>query len=936
MTLEQLISPAVWEWTNKHKHLPDEQMINEFDKWLVENEEMINESVKNNIDLINECIETGKKNSRLLIEKNEDDIDLGNMDFDSFDDVKDKSDKPISGSIEDEHVDDTTVEPEETEAEETISGKLILRDPDEAKVDRLNVFNAVNSVYNAMVKNKTNHETNRHIWKKMDVSNVTDMTALLAFTDIPNADLRDWDVSSVETMEGMFYKSSFNNNSICKWKVKSCVNFLRMFTFSDFNQTLSHWTTGTRKEYKLDEHGDYIPDGKGGYEEEDVHVALPIVGGAEDEEAEIIQNFWNSKYDEWNADEIKENKNMKYNKNMKHILDFDTFINEGFGDFVKKGFNKIKSFFKNIALKLNNFVAIFDEDGKIIDATSPYTSLNYISNGEVDGVTAFTSVKNEYLNDNVQSIASIVEKPEYYGIIDKDSIEYRNYRTMVDMVNEHYSKYGEKLNEEAERVGFSSEGSGIKDIMDIKSDYFKHILNQAIKNVPAYKGRNAGGAILIWGAPGIGKSTIPKSVINAWNDMNSDKKTLLSVECGDLTVDGFSLPLPMEKTMGEYMKEHPEVKNKLSSQGYDVESKEYLQQKLKVSGEALKTWLPMYKLTTDNDENKKRDAIANGRLISDYDDEGQMRTIETTEGGIILFDEFFRANESIFKILMQLLLNRTFNNGEYVLGSKWAIIACSNRPEDDDEVRTGFDATGAVVGTRFSKQYNFVPDFDDWKKWAIKDGHFDDATITFLMQAKDPSTGEYTNWHTVRPGEYKGGKTAWPTPRTWSKLMVELHNVMVNDGYDSIQEIPMNIIRTEAAGAVGKEMADNYVQFLSTYKTSFSPSKVLNDPKYNIPEDMKCSEVIDRIKKHIDLKFDKDNLPSEEQIMNLFNTLERTFKASKDNYVRPLYVSLFIKFGFLENKEYRDAMLKTFPNFIKAFMKKYGLTSPTSLKDFLI
>ena len=31
---------------------------------------------------------------------------------------------------------------------------------------------------------------------------------------------------------------------------------------------------------------------------------------------------------------------------MKHILDFETFINEGFGDFVKKGFNKIKSFFK--------------------------------------------------------------------------------------------------------------------------------------------------------------------------------------------------------------------------------------------------------------------------------------------------------------------------------------------------------------------------------------------------------------------------------------------------------------------------------------------------------------------------------------------------------------------------------------------------------------
>ena len=192
MTLEQLISPAVWEWTNKHEHLPDEQMINEFDKWLVENEELINESVKNNIDLINECIETGKKNSRLLIEKNEDDIDLENMDFDSFDD-DDKSDKPISGSVEDDNVDDKTVEPEETE-EETISGKLILRDPDKATVDRLNVFNAVNSVYNAMVKNKTNHKRNRHIWKKMDVSNVTDMTALLAFTDIPISQICVWNI----------------------------------------------------------------------------------------------------------------------------------------------------------------------------------------------------------------------------------------------------------------------------------------------------------------------------------------------------------------------------------------------------------------------------------------------------------------------------------------------------------------------------------------------------------------------------------------------------------------------------------------------------------------------------------------------------------------------------------------------------------------------
>ena len=67
------------------------------------------------------------------------------------------------------------------------------------------------------------------------------------------------------------------------------------------------------------------------------------------------------------------------------------------------------------------------------------------------------------------------------------------------------------------------------------------------------------------------------------------------VECGNLTVDGFSLPLPMTKTMGEYMKEHPRVESQLRAQGYNIDEREFLNTEIKVSGEALKTWLPCYK-----------------------------------------------------------------------------------------------------------------------------------------------------------------------------------------------------------------------------------------------------------------------------------------------------------------------------------------------------
>ena len=86
--------------------------------------------------------------------------------------------------------------------------------------------------------------------------------------------------------------------------------------------------------------------------------------------------------------------------------------------------------------------------------------------------------------------------------------------------------------------------------------------------MPGYKGKDHGGAVLIWGAPGVGKSTIPKSIIEAWNDNHKDElKALVVVECGNLTVDGFSLPMPIRKSVKEYVKENPSIEKSLSKNG---------------------------------------------------------------------------------------------------------------------------------------------------------------------------------------------------------------------------------------------------------------------------------------------------------------------------------------------------------------------------------
>ena len=943
MTLRQLLSPAVLEWNLKHEHLPDEQLIKEFNKWIVENESLINESVENNLEKINEHIERGKSKAKstqakLLTENVDDDYEI-DLDAIDWDDIEiDQEDEPISGKNDEKKDEGNVVEEPET----TISGKRILINSDKED-DESDVFVVVNGIYDFLESEKLLNKKNTAYWNYCDVSKVENMTALFAFADMRNANLKSWDTSSVRHMEGMFYKSNFNNNSICDWNVEKCADFFRMFTFSDFNQDLKNWKPAFVWKTEYDKDGNPVMDADGKVKKIKVRADLPLIGAAADEKKEIVKNRLFKKLKSIHVSDVDES--IKNNKNnMKHILDFNTFINEGFGDFVKKGFNKLKSFLNNAVLKLNKyFVAMFDSNGEFIDASSPYTALNYISSGAVKGVTAFTNVKNEYLNDNVESVASIVESPEYYGIIDKDSIEYRNYLTMVDMVNEHYSKYGNKnkLNENEDatekqsvRVGFSAESGGLKNGRDITSKDLKFLLNQAIRNVPAYKDEDHGGAILIWGAPGIGKTTIPKSIIKEWNENHdiNNQKAVMVIECGNLTVDGFSLPIPMEKTMEQYMREHPNVKSQLASEGYDVTSNDFLKTVITVSGEATKTWLPCYKESAVDSENDIANAIANGHITKKRVG-GRKKVTETTEGGILLFDEFFRANESIFKILMQFILTRTFND-EYILGDKWAIIACSNRPKDDDEVDRGFESTGAVVGTRFGGgQYNFIPDFDDWKKWAVKYGHFDDATITFLMQVKDPSNGEYTNWHTIRPKEYTAGKTAWPTPRTWSLLMVELKNIMENEGYSSIKDIPEDIIRLKADGIIGVEMAKNYVNFLSKFASSFNPSEVLNNPKYTIPDNMKCGEVIDRLRKYIDLTYDEENIPSDETMMNMFNTIERTFDTYRDNYVRPLYISIFLKFGFFKNTN--DFVKVNFPKFTTAIMRKYGLKTGGELKSFV-
>lgn len=897
MTIEQLLCPAVIRWEAEFRkklnesniEMSDDEIDAEFDKWLVENEELINQSVKDNINHINETIERNRqKFSKKLNEK----FDFG-FDDDNFANEDDEEEPDIEEPEE-------KIDPEEPE-ERSITGATKLVDK---KDSNYNIFSVINDFYDMVEEEHTNEMTHRSILRKLDVSGITNMTALFAFTNLPNIDLSTWNTGNVKSMEGMFYKSTFNNDTICEWDVSSCKDFKNMFLFCPFNQSLKKWTPAFVEKTFIN------PDGT--KEKRSVRQDLPVIGGTEDETRNVGKKFRRSMFQAMrDEDEVVESK--KYT----HVIDYDTFINEGkFKDFIHKGVEKVKSFFKTVVLKIDDIIAFFKEDGEIYPATSAYTSLNTVASGTIPGVKAYCDIDNPYLN-NVEKVASIVPEPGYYGIIDKNSVEYRNYETFKGMLNEHYEKFGntgpfQMINEEDfKRVGFSAADGGVV-ARDIDSDDLREILEDLVENVPAYKGDNHGGAVFIWGAPGIGKSTIPKAIVKAWNKEKGDalhKKALMVVQCGDLTIDGFSLPIPMEKSIEDYLNERPVLKDKVAAQGIALDTLEKIKKNMhKVSAEAPKTWLPAFKMDATQEEIDILNDIANGYLEIKNKD-GKIVKTETTEGGILLFDEFFRANEEVFKIMMQIILNREYSG--YMLGNKWGILCCSNRPEDDEEVRNGFEKTGAVVGTRMlAGAYNFIPSFDEWKKWAVSEGGFDNITLEFLKFDTDPDNGEYTNWHTIRPDEYiQRGKTAWPTPRTWSALMNELNLYKENHGYANIVDIPENKLRRIADGIIGEDMAVRYVEFLKSHASSIAvdAKAVLEDPDYVIPSSS-CSTVVKQIEDYVTIKYDDTDLPDVSLLMNMFNKLNSTYAGSKDNYVKRMHLNIIKHFKVMTNRKNKLAL----------------------------
>lgn len=700
----------------------------------------------------------------------------------------------------------------------------------------------------------------------LDTSKVTEFDAVFAFMDLPNVDLSEWDVRKGKNFDGMFYKSSFNNDSIKYWELLSAENIRNMFVGSDMDKwdAIQAWE-GT---IALN----YLPD-LGRMSADDSEIARKKIRKMVGSKGDLIGKMRKRK-----AERLGSALDVA---SRQYVLGTDEYIGEKFGDGVKKLAGKLKDL--TITLK-NGLKFVIDKGMEFFGANSPENIATFVSDKKVRGAYV-----------GVGEPVSYPEKDGYYDVLKKGDAEYDNYPKFLEYIKKAGAA-NESLSVNERKVGLRSKDSEQGqtyvniDAVDYNTQELLSDLRSKLGRIRK-KGRSTGEPLLVWGAPGIGKTTIPKTIITEVNKEivksgkgDEDKMSMIVVDCSILQAGDLSMPMPVKGTTIENaIKSNPGVLKTMKEFG--VSEEDLAGVVIEKSSDAPKTWLPMYRPTGDPKKDRVLNAIANGAVNPVYDDEGFIKEYETTGGGgILMFDEFLRADPDTLFGIVQIMMNRSTSGG-YVLGNKWYVMACSNRPTDDQQVANNWESAPPALRDRVS-QVNFVPSFDEWAKWAKDKGGFDDFTIDFI--GKYESSG-YNNpksrWHNIDPTEGQvNSKTRNVTPRTWSRCIAELNEECEMAGVDSYDKLGAKkfekIVKKFLPDDISETYVKNYIMNGGGKYFKYSVEAVLDNPDMKFDGSVNATAVTENWMVYIRKNYGMDNQIPMDVLKKLVGFLEKNFKAN--------------------------------------------------------
>jgi hypothetical protein len=414
--------------------------------------------------------------------------------------------------------------------------------------------------------------------------------------------------------------------------------------------------------------------------------------------------------------------------------------------------------------------------------------------GVVAPVNVGVMVKEKAINSNaisyIPSSTDIGLEPSLKSLTDKQLYDKRGGEDSGD------KSISESLTEAAVSLEHPLHGA----VRDVNKEKLYNKIRIAIKNPLARP-------LMIWGAPGIGKTAIVNAVLKSRGNGR-----LIDVQTAKMAPDDWALPVIVREQLmimgGEEAVQSAEQKHQEKIAAGLLKKPETY----KVGGgnvraiDVPKSWLPVYEETGDPEEDKRRNDIAN-----------------LGDGGVLFLDELSRAKSSVQNTCLKLIGERIIGNAK--LGDKWTVIAASNRMMDDPAGEQNFST---ALGNRF-QQINFVPTFKDWKEWAT--GKVDDRILDFIEFNQeffytldiDPDTEE---------------TAPFASPRSWeaaSDAIRDMQKDAEEEGYRVTTQMIIDEVQDSVGGKVATEFG-TFLHFLQTFRKEDIREVLENPSKARMPK----------------------------------------------------------------------------------------------------
>lgn len=529
-------------------------------------------------------------------------------------------------------------------------------------------------------------------------------------------------------------------------------------------------------------------------------------------------------------------------------------MNEGLKDFIKSAKEKLGSLAKNVLSWAKGLVAqvqhwfmLTNPDGEILPCSTPLTMGHAYKSGLINKTSTFVGMGKESgkLVGTSEPFANAKKlypsTKEWWSWLKSNARISESIKTsdkeldFIKSICESNAENNPEFNQILNEVKLANEDPQAKYNVIVDNKKLRQIIKRHVTS-----GKLA--RLLIWGAPGIGKTAILMSIVDEIAAEQGKDFSLIVKTLSNETPDNFMLP----KYVGDRADDVP------------------------------KTWLPVYRPTGD----AKADAEAD----------------EKCGRGLLFIDELSRATQQVQNVVLPLVNEGIFNG--WKLGSGWSIICASNRDEDED--RGGQTSIGNALGNRFAQVY-YEPCCDTWREWADKQGFMSPLLTQWLNMPAGESLagGKYYYWDPNGDDSDMDPTHIMCSPRSWTNAMrdlAEYHHTGKLEGFNifDIDEFDLKFILNQYVPAAA---VDAFWAFLQTISRIGDFDAAVESAWHGNGSGLKIKPN-DLIKVAMPLAqlvvcAHKDSLPTQQEFDSLANWLVKANNEQLASYVIDVFKNVF-------------------------------------------